>query len=169
MNKFKLSVLASLVLVGAAIGQAQAATSVALGPSAFADIKVEASKLTAHTLTAGGQLAAGQQDNDTSAATGHVASDETAALSVKWDEGQCLVDDSDMTVCTVSGTAVPTHKAKFKLVGTAGAALSAVADNPHWFGTSTQKSFDYVVMLEKGQDVIADTYKVVVDAGVVTP
>lgn len=168
-HKLKLSLLGSLLVTGVMIGQAQAA-SISSGKSATVDVIVANSSITEHTLNAvAGSIAAGAQTAAITAADGEVIGGANDELSIKWDESACTLDAGSALICTVPGKVTPSNTAKFSL-HTQGAALAAVAGvTPTWYSNGTKGDFKYTVTLDAGQTVNADTYKLVVAAGVVTP
>ena len=170
MTKTKLSLLATLILAGSVIGQAQAVSTITSVQPANANILVGTSSVTVHTLkAAGASIAAGMLASAMTAATGHIEAGGADELSIKWDAGQCAVDVGSKDTCTVTGL-TPGNTAIFQFAQLGGGALTAVAGATDWYGEATlaKGKFDYEVMLKSGQTLKADTYKVVVDAGVVT-
>ncbi|EOT1929384.1 hypothetical protein ACNHUP_004476 [Serratia marcescens] len=167
-NIRKLSTLAALMVAGAVAGQANAAAVTGSVP-ASADVVIATTTITSHTLTAAqGSIAAGVQNASITAANGEVKAGTTDVLAIKWDEAGCAVDTGNALMCTVSGN-TSTNKAKFTLAQRGGeATLAAVPGAAGWYGNGTQADFNYVVTLNDGQTVPADTYTVTVDAGVVT-
>jgi hypothetical protein len=167
----KLSVLAALMLTATVAGQASAATITGSTP-ATANVVVAVSHITSHSLTAAqASISEGLQSAAITAANGEVKAGATDVLAIKWDESACAVDTGSALVCSVSGQTTTTNQAKFSLhANGGGAALDAVSGvTPAWYGNATQQDFKYVVTLDAGQTVNADTYTLVVDAGVVTP
>ena len=170
MTKTKLSLLAPLILAGSVIGQAQATvpTITSVQP-ANANILVGTSTVTKHTLTAtSATIGAGTLASAMTAATGHIDAGDNEELSIKWDTNYCTGFVFYLDECVAMGI-TPGHTAIFWLAKVGGGNLTAVAGANGWFGTSAKKKFDYVVMLLGDQNVAADRYKLVVDAGVVTP
>lgn len=168
MNKTKLSMLATLILAGNVMGQARAATHITSVTAAPADIAVVRSNIAHHMLTKTGTLAAGTQTTTVTAANGHIDAGDNDVLSIKWNASDCTGFAFYQDECVAKGV-TPGHTAAFWLAKKGGGRLTAVTGADGWFGTSAQKNFDYVVMLLGGQNVLADRYKLVVDAGVVTP
>ncbi|MBH2766581.1 hypothetical protein I5Q31_05590 [Serratia marcescens] len=170
-KQLKLALLASLMALGAMANEVHAA-SVTSGAPATADVVVAASTITSHTLTAAqSSIAAGLQSSSITAANGEVKAGATDELTIKWDESSCALDTGSALICSVSGKTTPaTNKAKFSLHAAGGnAALTAVPGvAPTWYSNGTQADFKYVVTLDSGQTVNADTYTLLVDAGVVT-
>lgn len=170
-HKLKLSLLGTLLVAGALTGQAQAATVTGVKSSNAVDIVVTTTTITSHTLTANQATIAAGDQTGISVADGLVEAGATDMLAVRWDTSICGAGTTALQDCSISGKDDATRKAKFTLTGK-GSALSALdaAANKAWFtDNATAGSLAYVVTLDGGQKVEADTYTLKVDAGVVTP
>lgn len=170
-HKFKLSLLGTLLVAGAMTGPVQAATVTGVTPAAPVDIVVTTTTITSHTLTANQATIAAGAQNGIAVADGMVKAGATDKLAVRWDSSVCGAGTTAPEDCSISGKDNATHKAKFTLSGK-GMTLTAVdaAANKEWFTDGTAAgTLAYVVNLDGGQTVEADTYTLKVDAGVVTP